>query len=552
MKNPPKLPHSLLLSFVLIVIACCLASFRPPRAEAQAFNGKLAFTSGQIIYTINADGSGLTQLTQFDKGFFDQDPAWSPDGAKIVFSRSTFTVQSQIYVMNADGANATRITNNTSRDFEPAWSPDGKKIAFLSDRDGNNEIYVMNADGSNQTRLTNNSAVELYAAWSPDGTKLAFTSSRDLPNVNSNTSFEIYVMNADGSNPTRLTNNLAIDVQPSWSPDGQKILFTSFRDGLPLIYTMNPDGSNPLNATLSTTVDSSDGEWSPDGTTIAFTSYDRIGFGNFDEIFVMNANGSNIRRLTFNALDPHGLAWQPLGTPPVPTPTPTPSPTPTPTPAPSWTVSGVVKDTNGKGIADVTMILQNSFADTQISFTDQNGNYLFHYPGGNDVFVTPSKPGFVFNPLSIGFVSSCCVTGDQTASFTGTPSDTPAGAPILLGRDKPQRAIALDSVTTIAEAFTVSNRHNFSADQRTRISLFAVNLDLGAGETSSIIGAQAEDSLGEVFPLTVEYFGAVPNLPWLKQVVVKLPDEIANKIEVRISLKVRGATSNKVIVKVFP
>jgi uncharacterized protein (TIGR03437 family) len=68
----------------------------------------------------------------------------------------------------------------------------------------------------------------------------------------------------------------------------------------------------------------------------------------------------------------------------------------------------------------------------------------------------------------------------------------------------------------------------------------------------SVIQAQAEDSLGQIFPLTIEYFGAVPNFPWLKQVIVKLPDEIANKIEVRVSLKARGFGGNKVIVKVFP
>jgi len=198
------------------------------------------------------------------------------------------------------------------------------------------------------------------------------------------------------------------------------------------------------------------------------------------------------------------------------------------------------------------MILQNDFADTQIVFTDQNGNYAFHYSGGNGLFVTPSKPCFVFSPLSIGFVSSGVVTGDQTASFTGTPSLIPAGFPILLGRDTPERAIAVDSVTLVAEPFTITNTQNFSADQRSRISLFAVNVDLATGEPFSVIQAQAEDSVGNVFPLTIEFVGALPNLPWLKQIIVKLPDEIANKVEVRVSLKVRGLASNKLIIRVAP
>jgi hypothetical protein len=198
------------------------------------------------------------------------------------------------------------------------------------------------------------------------------------------------------------------------------------------------------------------------------------------------------------------------------------------------------------------MILQNDFADTQIVFTNQNGNYLFHYSGGNGLFVSPSKPGFVFNPLSLGFVSSSFVTGDQTVDFTGTASPVPVAIPILLDVGTPEHAIAVDSVTMVSEPFTITNTHNFSADQRTRISLLAVNVDLAQGEPLSTIQAQAEDSLGQVFPLTVEFFGAVPGLPWLKQVVVKLPDEMANKVEVRVSLKVRTFTSNKVIIGVDP
>ena len=93
--------------------------------------------------------------------------------------------------------------------MNPAWSPDGKKIAFDSDRDGNWEIYVMNADGSNPINLTNNNGVDWYSTWSPDGRKIAFSSNRDG-------NFQIFVMNADGSNPIRLTKNKAWDEDPAW------------------------------------------------------------------------------------------------------------------------------------------------------------------------------------------------------------------------------------------------------------------------------------------------------------------------------------------------
>jgi len=90
----------------------------------------------------------------------------------------------------------------------PTTAPE---IAFVSDRDGDGEIYVMGADGSNQTRLTNNPATDWTPSWSPDGSKIALESDRDG-------NFEIYVMDADGSNQTRLTNNPATDWMPSWSP----------------------------------------------------------------------------------------------------------------------------------------------------------------------------------------------------------------------------------------------------------------------------------------------------------------------------------------------
>ena len=540
MNRASKLLRFVCLLTALVAVGFFVAGSRYECASAQANNGRIAFTSDNTIYTINPDGSGLLQLTPFDNGFRDRFPVWSPDGTKIAFGRTTFVVKSQIYVMNADGTNPTRITVNSANDSQPSWSPDGTKIAFVSDRDGNGEIYVMNADGSNQTRLTNNADFDFDPAWSPDGSKIAFTNTHD--------GLEIYVMGANGSNPTRLTNNTSADSQPSWSPDGTKIAFTTQRAGLPLVFVMNADGSNQVNITQSTTLDSADPEWSPDGTTIAFTSYNRVGQTNADEIFLMNADGSNIRRITTTTFDEHDLSWQPSGS------VPTPTPTPTPSPSPSFTISGTVTNGVGQGIADVTMVLLSDVAGTQITFTDQSGNYVLTYSGGHSLNVTPSKSGYAFNPLSIGFTSSGGLSGNQTASFVGTTTTTPPAGqkPILLTQETLLHGLALDSVTLVSEPFAVVGSHNFSTDQRTRVSLFAVNVELGPGETTSVITAQAEDSLSQVFPLTVEYFGAVPNSSWLKQVIVKLPDEISNSVEVRVSITVRGTTSNKVIVKVKP
>jgi Tol biopolymer transport system component len=102
-------------------------------------------------------------------GIFIDDLTWSPQGNKLLFSAILPDIKSYIYVINTDGNGLARLTQAQGRegDYNPTWSPDGTKIAFHSDRDGNFEIYVMNADGSEQTRLTNNPADDIGPAWRP-------------------------------------------------------------------------------------------------------------------------------------------------------------------------------------------------------------------------------------------------------------------------------------------------------------------------------------------------------------------------------------------------
>src|SRR3990172_1844040 len=139
-------------------------------------------------------------------------------------------------------ASAVSINRVSADDAGDGFSGINGKIAFASERDGNYEIYVMDADGSNPTNLTNDGATDGGPAWSPDGGKIAFTSERDG-------NYEIYVMDADGSNPTNLTNNSAWDSEPAWSPDGSKIAFESYRDNNREIYVMNADGTAQTNLT---------------------------------------------------------------------------------------------------------------------------------------------------------------------------------------------------------------------------------------------------------------------------------------------------------------
>lgn len=233
------------------------------------------------------------------------------------------------------------------------------------------------------------------------------------------------------------------------------------------------------------------------------------------------------------------------------------NPQPASAQATSFTISGTVTDPTGNAIPGVMVILVSDVAGTQFTFADQSGNYVLTYAGGvsHSLQILPSKSGFIFNPLLTIFATSGTLSGDRTLSFTGTAIPivliiTPP--PVLLTQENSLRSLALDSVTLRSEPFGVANNFNFSTDHRSRVSLFMVNAEMAAGESLSVITAQAEDSIGTVFPLTVEHFAPVPNFNWLKQVVVKLPDELANRDEVRVSIKVRGVASNKVLVKVKP
>jgi Tol biopolymer transport system component len=274
---------------------------------ALTLTGHIAFVSNRAgndeIYVMKADGSGVTRLTK--NAANDEQPAWSPDGKKIAFV-SNRAGNGEIYSMYADGSSVTRLTNNAGLDRDPVWSPAGTKVAFASNRSGRFEIYVMNANGSGVKRLTTNLPFqgcggtsigqEILPTWSPGGGKIAFrhkatcfSTSIDIMNADGTgvtkltdakfalrlgwgrtgkivfdgrvwpgeglSDGEIAVVTVSGATVTRLTNNSANDVYPSWSPDASKIAFASNRNGNYEIYAMNANGSGVSRLTSNSALD---------------------------------------------------------------------------------------------------------------------------------------------------------------------------------------------------------------------------------------------------------------------------------------------------------
>jgi TolB protein len=175
------------------------------------------------------------------------------------------------------------------------------------------EIFVINADGSNQTQITFNELDDENPAWSPTGRKIVFM--RDLDPVRGQINYDIFTMKADGSNQQNRTTNPAVEeLDPNWSPNGRRIAFSSDRDGDNEIYSMKPDGSRVRQLTRNDGPFDAGLNWSPDGRKIAFSSFRDATEDNPDnvEIYTMRADGSDPARLTQNPLFDIAPDWQPL------------------------------------------------------------------------------------------------------------------------------------------------------------------------------------------------------------------------------------------------
>ncbi|MGD0707723.1 MAG: DPP IV N-terminal domain-containing protein [Anaerolineaceae bacterium] len=261
--------------------------------------------SGHIVYScfiddnddiciMNADGSDQRQLTHNPATDFY--PSLSPDGKTILFS-SNRNGHFEIYSMNVDGSNQTRLTNNIGNLYAPAFSPDGSQIVFTNEGDHYQHIWSMNRDGKNPHPLTEGDNNNIDPTWAPNGQAIAFVSDRNGFN-------QLFIMSADGSNPFAVTTDAPYPSgRSSWSPDMSTLAFYSGTAAKldRNIYLVSPSGHN-----LRQITDSGDNlapSFSPDGNWIVFTSYrDAI-----NQVYIMLTDGSNAQRLTFTSYS----CWQP-------------------------------------------------------------------------------------------------------------------------------------------------------------------------------------------------------------------------------------------------
>jgi TolB protein len=263
---------------------------------------KIVFVSARDgndeIYTCNTDGSNITRLTNDPAN--DGQPAWSPDGIRIAFTRNR-----NLFIMNADGSNVVQRTFSGSCQG-PTWSPDGTKIAFsdYDNAEGYSGIFTVSATGGSPLLLQSYSGgYFMDPAWSPDGTKIAFALDENTYDY----SYDIYTINAnDGTYIGYLTygTNYGIDhlfSSPSWSPSGAKLAVVfkgSSNSYIPHVSVMNSDGSG-LTLLRSGVAEWTRTSWSADGAIIVYTSFS----GSTNNISWVAANGSAAGTIITNGWD---------------------------------------------------------------------------------------------------------------------------------------------------------------------------------------------------------------------------------------------------------
>lgn len=287
--------------YLVTILSCLLIGLILIACEPQA-GEPIVFASNRDgpfyeIYTMEPDGSDVNRLTFYESSA--ENPAWSPTGEFIAFA-SLHGGNRQIYVMQRDGTNEVQLTEGSGGWQDPDWSPDGTRIVCEATLDGDREIYAVEVKGGQVVQLTHNTTQDFDPSWSPNGENIIFVCKH-------NTGYEICVLELEGGTVRRLTNTPAIHHSPAWSPDGTRVAFLSnlwaleahfsLRYAQCEVYVMNADGTDVIRLTedpAGPPCYATQLTWSPDGRHIAYTCRGEREF----EICVIPSGGGPVTQLT--------------------------------------------------------------------------------------------------------------------------------------------------------------------------------------------------------------------------------------------------------------
>jgi Tol biopolymer transport system component len=251
---------------------------------------------------MNEDGSDVKQITNIGRVY---DAHYSPDGTKIIFSRPAGrNGYNDIWTMNADGSNMVNLTN-TQDNIEafPSYSPDGTRIAYTFASPAGVEIYVSNTDGSNRKPLTTG-GYDLLPLWSPDGARVAFMS---LRGAQVRGGYQIWVVNAAGTNLKQVTSNATANEYPVWSPDSSQLAYSQFAGNGWRVVAKNADGSGAERVVIA-----SIGNTPGNSTVVGAWKGNRILIGGYKgnwDVYMVNADGTNLAQLTTDEKDDTPSDW---------------------------------------------------------------------------------------------------------------------------------------------------------------------------------------------------------------------------------------------------
>jgi TolB protein len=336
------------LAAASVAFACGPTSTSISQSQLEARIVYELFRDNSRLFSILPDGTGRVALTNPKRDVYDSNPTLSPDGSTVVFSRSR-NGRGDLYAVGVDGDGLRRLTSGRRNDEQPAWSPDGARILWVKGR-SRSRLRLMDSDGSDKTTLVAKGDISA-PSWSPDGSRIAFARSRPRGIYYDDT--DILVADADETNIQRVTTNRRDDFSPLWLPNGERIVYFGRLDGDDGIVVMNSDGTDKRLVTefaenrgafsgalsadgsqLAYTLVSDDlgdyhvyittletGEsrrlvdfdasanpaWAPDGSRIAFAATN-TGAGSFD-LFTVGPDGTDVQLVSEQKGDEAGVDW---------------------------------------------------------------------------------------------------------------------------------------------------------------------------------------------------------------------------------------------------